>query len=133
MVKPLFTAALILVGLSACSAVDSSVHSSSTTQATVAPYTKAFLLANGYSLVVTEGAMEPRSIGSVQVSLYRNLDVGDFVAHLAFRRDGFIQQAQLVSDKPQKQKLVVTMMTAGTGHYQNSQSICVEGDSISLC
>ncbi|WP_258406969.1 PliI family lysozyme inhibitor of I-type lysozyme [Shewanella rhizosphaerae] len=96
-------------------------------------YAKAFTLANGYSLVVVEGALEPRSIGSVQVSLYRNLDVGDFAASLAFVRDGTILKAELVDNSQKQQKLVVTMVTAGSGNYQSTQAVCVVGESLTLC
>lgn len=107
MLKPLLTAALVM-SLSACmvniekspksstqASNQSSTHSSTSQPAASEPesdgassvssdsYAKAFTLANGYSLVVVEGALEPRSIGSVQVSLYRNLDVGDFATSLA--------------------------------------------------
>ncbi|MCG9746073.1 PliI family lysozyme inhibitor of I-type lysozyme [Shewanella sp. Isolate8] len=161
MLKPLLTAALVM-SLSACmvniekspksstqasnqSSTHSSTHSSTSQAAASEPesagassvssdsYAKAFTLANGYSLVVVEGALEPRSIGSVQVSLYRNLDVGDFAASLAFVRDGTILKAELVDNSQKQQKLVVTIVTAGSGNYQSTQAVCVAGESLTLC
>ncbi|WP_260865036.1 PliI family lysozyme inhibitor of I-type lysozyme [Shewanella sp. KCT] len=154
MLKLLLTAALVM-SLSACmvniekspkSSSQASTHSSaspplaaSQTESVGASsvssesYAKAFTLANGYSLVVVEGALEPRSIGSVQVSLYRNLDVGDFTASLAFVRDGTILKAELVDNSQKQQKLVVTTVTAGSGNYQSTQAVCVVGESLTLC
>lgn len=96
-------------------------------------YAKSFSLANGYSLVVAEGALEPRSIGSVNVALYRNLEVGDFVTSVSFARDGSVLNSLLIEDGRQQQKLAVTMVTAGSGDYQTRQYVCVNGEQLSLC
>lgn len=96
-------------------------------------YAESFSLANGYSLVVAEGALEPRSIGSVNVALYRNLEVGDFVTSVSFTRDGIVLNSLLIENGIQKQKLSVTMVTVGSGDYQTRQYVCVNGEQLSLC
>ena len=47
-------------------------------------FNQALNLPQGGQLVVEEGALEPRSIGSITVLLYRDLEVGDFVSGLSF-------------------------------------------------
>ncbi|WP_394147908.1 PliI family lysozyme inhibitor of I-type lysozyme [Shewanella atlantica] len=96
-------------------------------------YLEKFELANGATLVVSEGKLEPRSLGSVTVKLFRDLAVGDFVAAVSFPRDGTILKAVLIENGSDKQKLSVTTVTAGSGNYQDSQLICVAGDNITLC
>lgn len=96
-------------------------------------YAKSFSLANGYSLVVAEGALEPRSIGSVNVALYRNLEVGDFVTSVSFSRSGSVLNSLLIENGPKQQKLAVTMVTAGSGDYHTRQYVCVNGEQLSLC
>ncbi|GIU27212.1 PliI family lysozyme inhibitor of I-type lysozyme [Shewanella schlegeliana] len=90
-------------------------------------------LASGASLVVEEGRLEPRSIGSVTVKLYRDLNVGDFAGAVSFPRDGTILKALLIENGSNKQKLSITTVTAGSGNYQASQLVCIEGDNIKLC
>ena len=90
-------------------------------------------LARGYTLVVSEGALEPRSIGSVTVKLYRDLTVGDFVAAVSYPRDGTILTSLLLEKGTNEQKLSITTITAGSGNYQTSQLICIQGERLSLC
>ena len=90
-------------------------------------------LARGYTLVVSEGPLEPRSIGSVTVKLYRDLSVGDFVSAVSYPRDGTILTSLLIEHGTHKQKLSITTITAGSGNYQTSQLICIQGEKLSLC
>ncbi|WP_237157978.1 PliI family lysozyme inhibitor of I-type lysozyme [Shewanella psychrophila] len=90
-------------------------------------------LASGYTLVVSEGLLEPRSIGSVTVKLYRDLTLGDFVSAVSFSRDGTIFESVLVENATNKQQLSITTVTAGSGNYQTSQFICIQGEKMSLC
>lgn len=106
---------------------DTAAHSSS------GVYLEKFELANGATLVVSEGRLEPRSIGSITVKLYRDLSVGDFAAAVSFPRDGTILKAMLIENGSDKQKLSITTVTAGSGNYQDSQQICIKDDSITLC
>lgn len=98
-----------------------------------AGYLQTITLANGNSLIVEEGRLEPRSIGSASVKLYRDLNVGDFVGAVNFVRDGTILTTKLIENGADKQKLAVTMVTAGSGNYQNIQLICTTNNSIVLC
>jgi len=106
---------------------DTAVHSSS------GVYLEKFELANGATLVVSEGRLEPRSIGSITVKLYRDLSVGDFSTAVSFPRDGTILKAMLIENGSDKQKLSITTVTAGSGNYQDSQQICVVGGTVTLC
>ena len=90
-------------------------------------------LARGDTLVVSEGPLEPRSIGSVTVKLYRDLTVGDFVSAVSYARDGTILTSLLVEKGTNEQKLSITTITAGSGNYQTSQLICIQGERLSLC
>lgn len=96
-------------------------------------YLEKFELASGATLVVSEGRLEPRSIGSITVKLYRDLSVGDFVAAVSFPRDGTIFKAMLIENGSDKQKLSITTVTAGSGNYQDSQQICIKDNLLSLC
>ncbi|ABV36486.1 conserved hypothetical protein [Shewanella sediminis HAW-EB3] len=106
---------------------DTSIHSSS------GVYLERFELASGATLVVSEGSLEPRSIGSITVKLYRDLSVGDFAAAVSFPRDGTILKAMLIENGTDKQKLSITTVTAGSGNYQDSHQICIKDNSIGLC
>ncbi|GIU12871.1 PliI family lysozyme inhibitor of I-type lysozyme [Shewanella sp. MBTL60-112-B1] len=106
---------------------------SSGQQQTSGSFLKSINLASGATVVVEEGRLEPRSIGSVTVKLYRDLNVGDFAGGVSFTRDGTILKAVLIENGSDKQKLSITTVTAGSGNYQASQLICIKGDSIPLC
>ena len=106
---------------------------SSGQQQTSGIFLKSINLASGATVVVEEGRLEPRSIGSVTVKLYRDLNVGDFAGAVSFARDGTILKAVLIENGCDKQKLSITTVTAGSGNYQASQLVCIKGDSITLC
>jgi|GEM_PF-4318778 len=129
---PLF---LLSFALSACSINVNKPSPNSNTADSTSPggYLKTFELANGATLVVSEGRLEPRSIGSITVRLYRDLSVGDFAAAVSFPRDGTILKAVLIENGSDKQKLSITTVTAGSGNYQDSQQICIKGELISRC
>lgn len=96
-------------------------------------FIQSILLANGSTIIVEEGRLEPRSIGSISVKLYRDLYVGDFIAAVNFARDGTVVKAVLIENGLDKQKLSITTSTAGSGNYQASQLICVTSNNITLC
>ena len=98
-----------------------------------AGFIQSIALANGATLVVEEGRLEPRSIGSISVKLYKDLSVGDFVGAVSFVRDGTVVKAVLIENGDDRQKLSVTTVTAGSGNYQASQLICMTADEIKLC
>jgi len=126
---------LLSLAVSACSININKPKSKSDTSAHSSPeiYLEKFELANGATLVVSEGRLEPRSIGSITVKLYRDLSVGDFAAGVSFPRDGTILKAMLIENGSDKQKLSITTVTAGSGNDQDSQQICIKDDSIDLC
>ncbi|GIU43139.1 hypothetical protein TUM4438_11380 [Shewanella sairae] len=98
-----------------------------------AGYLQTVTLGNGSSLIIEEGRLEPRSIGSITVKLYRDLNVGDFVGAVSFARDGTILTTKLLDNSVNEQKLAVTTVTADSGNYQNTQLICITTSSIALC
>lgn len=129
---------LIPLMLSACSMSTNQANETSLQVLNSQPvktesYVEMLKLASGYSLVVSEGALEPRSIGSVTVKLYRDLVVGDFVSGLSFNRDGTVLKSVLIENDSDKQKLSITTVTAGSGNYQERQLICISGVEMSLC
>ena len=129
---------LVAVFLSACSininkTKDSGSQKPSSPNQTSAIYLEKFKLASGYTLVVAEGPLEPRSIGSITVRLYRDLMVGDFVTAISFSRDGTVLKSLLVENGNDKQKLSITTVTAGSGNYQTNQFICIQDDKMMLC
>ncbi|ABZ76275.1 conserved hypothetical protein [Shewanella halifaxensis HAW-EB4] len=135
--KPLIITLCAVSLLSACSVNINKPKSSKSAPIaqtnTIGGYIQSINLASGATLVVEEGRLEPRSIGSVTVKLYRDLNVGDFAGAVSFVRDGTILKAMLIENGSNKQKLSITTVTAGSGNYQASQLVCIEGDSISLC
>ncbi|MBR9727420.1 PliI family lysozyme inhibitor of I-type lysozyme [Shewanella intestini] len=128
----------VLLAVSGCSinvnksATDSDAAniSQSTTDA---GFIQSISLANGATLVVEEGRLEPRSIGSVSVKLYKDLNVGDFSDAVNFVRDGTILKAVLIENGSDTQKLSITTVTAGSGNYQASQLVCVKDNKLNLC
>lgn len=135
-------ATLITLMVSACSASTYTDNNKgkkrqTSSQHTAVKMTGVYLerleLASGYTLVIAEGALEPRSIGSVTVKMYRDLVVGDFVSGLSFPRDGTVLKSVLIGNSSDKQTLSITTVTAGSGNYQTTQLICIDGDTLSLC
>lgn len=136
--RVLLVALFVIPLLSACSVnihkpKPQSQSAASTERVDGAGFIEAIKLASGASLVIEEGRLEPRSIGSVTVKLYRDLNVGDFAGAVNFVRDGTILKAVLIENGSDKQKLSITTVTAGSGNYQASQLVCIQGDTISLC
>ncbi|MBV7314570.1 PliI family lysozyme inhibitor of I-type lysozyme [Shewanella sp. NIFS-20-20] len=89
-------------------------------------FAKVLTLANGTSLVVREGMFEPRSIGTITVILYRDLNVGQMSSGMVFSRDGVITDATL--DKAQI-RLTITTATAGSGNYTHHYRLCIDDDN----
>lgn len=137
MYRGLILGALVM-NTAACSATANDVAAQSSQQHTEQTcqsegFIKSLKLANGASVVVEEGRLEPRSIGSVTVKLYSDLYSGEFIGAVSFPRDGGITQAILVENGDDKQQLSVTMASAGSGNYQSNQQICLTKNSIKLC
>ncbi|WP_285165011.1 PliI family lysozyme inhibitor of I-type lysozyme [Shewanella goraebulensis] len=96
-------------------------------------YVKSFTFKNGQSVVVAEGRIEPRSIGSISIKLYKDLNVGDFTQGIFIPRDGTILSVDVVEDTMKKQKLKIITATAGSGNYQAIGYFCVENEQVALC
>jgi len=85
-------------------------------------------LANGMVCVVAEGDLEPRSIGTYSVRVYRDLRVGDYVAGAIQRRDGFVRRAYLDSpDGSGRDVIAVEVETAGSGRYAHAERFVFDG------
>lgn len=124
--------------LSACSVnIDQASVPSSTKRvsenSTGQIYLATIELARGYTLVVSEGLLEPRSIGSITVKLYRDLSVGDFASAVSLPRDGTIIASELLENDIDESKLSITTITSGSGNYHTSQLICIQGEILNIC
>ncbi|UJF20520.1 PliI family lysozyme inhibitor of I-type lysozyme [Shewanella sp. OMA3-2] len=95
-------------------------------------YFHVFSLTNDMSVIVEEGRLEPRSIGSISVKLYRDLEVGDFIAGITFPRDGTISNVSISNDTD-VQQLTITTVTAGSGRYQLEQKVCITDTALQMC
>ncbi len=98
---------------------------------TSSTFIKAYPLDNNQTLVIAEGRLEPRSIGTMSVKLYADLIVGDFIDGLIIARDGSILSVAIESEP--LRKITITTVTAGSGNYENTQLVCINNDSLSLC
>lgn len=94
-------------------------------------------LPDGRLLLVTEGALEPRSVGSFSIRLYaaENADFpyDDFVVGIIRPRDGSIEKIELVDLKPGGiPELLVTIRSAGSGGYLAAQAFAIGPREIRL-
>ncbi|MCW3171995.1 PliI family lysozyme inhibitor of I-type lysozyme [Shewanella subflava] len=96
-------------------------------------YLQVLALKNGMSVVIEEGRLEPRSIGSISVKLYRDLDVGDFASAITFMRDGTIINTVLADTLDGGSQITITTVTAGSGQYQVIHQICIMAELVEFC
>jgi Periplasmic lysozyme inhibitor of I-type lysozyme len=94
-------------------------------------------LATGETIVVAEGDLEARSMGSFSVRLYEAAAAEDdttfFISGLVHARDGVVEKVVLADvDGDQGQDVVVIARSAGTGNYLSAQAFAVAGDKLSL-
>lgn len=87
-------------------------------------------LPTGETVVVAEGDFEARSIGSFSVRLYEAAAAPDettfFTSGLIRARDGVVEKVMLADiDGDQKQEIVVTVRSVGTGSYLSAHSFAV--------
>lgn len=97
------------------------------------------VVGGGYTAVVAEGELEPRSTGSYSVRLYSTKDAqpGDdtvfFSAGLVRPRDGEVAKVFLAKlDGKGPDSLVVTMQSAGSGAYLSADAFQVGGGRLAL-
>ena len=87
-------------------------------------------LANGMVCVVAEGDLEPRSIGTYSVRVYRDLHVGDYIAGAIQRRDGFVRRAYRGSpDGSGRDVIAVEVETAGSGRYAHAETFVFDASA----
>jgi hypothetical protein len=89
-------------------------------------YLKQFKMSSGLTVVVAEGELEPRSIGSYSIRIYGvNLEfpTDDFLCGLIRPRDGSVERV-IIQDinGDQKEEIVVVVRSAGTGGYLSAEA-----------
>lgn len=89
------------------------------------------------TVVVAEGDLEPRSIGSYSIRLYAKNDPSfpydRFTAGLIRPRDGSIESIRFADiDRDGTPEIVVTMRSSGSGNYQSADAFHVRDKSLSL-
>ncbi len=90
-------------------------------------------LDSGFVCVIAEGALEPRSIGTFSVRVYRNLDVGDYVAGIIAPRNGFVRTAYRANPEGKgPEAIVVEVETAGSGRYVERHVFVFDASARSL-
>ncbi|MCL1143973.1 PliI family lysozyme inhibitor of I-type lysozyme [Shewanella gaetbuli] len=120
----------LLIMLSLCCFAHKVEASGEVSQHQDAGYLKAFIINDHITIVVEEGQLEPRSIGSITVKLYHDLSVGDFISAVSFPRDGTIAGVEILDDM---QAINITTVSAGSGSYQNIQQVCFTPETLMLC
>lgn len=98
---------------------------------------KSATMANGMTIVVSEGALEPRGAGSYSLQLYAKNDPAypydRFVAGLVHRRNGTVEEIRLVDLNRDKQmELVVIARYIGSGEYLTVDAFQVRQKSVRL-
>lgn len=92
-------------------------------------------LPSGQTVVVAEGELEARSIGSFSVRLYDAAPTEDettfFAAGLIRGRDGTIEQVMLADvDDDGQPEIIVKVRSVGTGGYVSADMFAVDKDSL---
>lgn len=89
-----------------------------------------FTLPTGETVVVAEGDLEARSIGSFSVRLYEAAAGADettfFTSGLIHARDGAVEKVTLADiDGDQRQEIVIIARSVGTGSYLSAHAFTV--------
>ncbi|WP_293776380.1 PliI family lysozyme inhibitor of I-type lysozyme [uncultured Oxalicibacterium sp.] len=97
----------------------------------------AFVPHTGQTVVVAEGDLEPRSIGSYSVRLYARNDPAypydRFVAGLVRPRNGMIQDLSFADiDKNGQSDIVVITRYAGSGNFVTAEAFHLQGNTLRL-
>lgn len=94
-------------------------------------------LASGETVVIAEGDLEARSIGSYSIRLYEKAEAGDettfFKSGIIHERDGTIEKlivADVNGDK--KEDIVVAIRSAGSGDYLYAQAYSIDSGQLKL-
>jgi hypothetical protein len=100
-------------------------------------FARQYPLENGKAVVVAEGDLEPRSIGSYSVRLYAGANnehpTDDFVTGIIRPRDGTIEKVLLkdITGDGKKEIIVVTR-SVGTGDYLSADAFAIGVKSLTL-
>jgi len=94
-------------------------------------FVQRLLLPGGATIVVAEGDLEPRSIGSYSVRLYSGVNVqfpaDDFLAGVIQARDGSVEKVVLADvDGNGREEVVVVVRCVGTGGYLSAYAFAVD-------
>jgi len=94
-------------------------------------------LPSGEVAVVSEGNIEPRSVGSYTLRIYSastpEFPYDDYVAGIVRPRDGFIESAAVHDiDMDGKDEVIVIIRNAGTGSYLSADAIQYNEGSLTL-
>lgn len=92
-------------------------------------------LPTGETVVVAEGDLEARSIGSFSVRLYEAAAAPNettfFISGLVRARDGVVEEVMLADVYgDQQQEIVVTVRSVGTGSYLSAHAFAVAKDEL---
>ena len=102
-----------------------------------APFLRGVLPGTSTPVVVAEGQLEPRSIGSYTVRIYsgrnRRFPYDDFIAGTVRRRDGAVENLLFSDlDGDAVPEIVVVVRSAGTGGHLSADAFQLHGSAISL-
>ena len=90
-------------------------------------------LPDGRAVVVSEGDLEARSIGSYAVRLYASDDAVSFSSGVILQRDGTVEDVRLADlDGKGKLQVVVIVRSAGTGGYLSAQAFAFTNKEIEV-
>jgi len=102
-----------------------------------APLLHGVLPGTSTTVVVAEGQLEPRSIGSYSVRIYggrnRRFPYDDFIAGTVRRRDGALENLLFSDlDGDAVPEIVVVLRSAGTGGHLSAEAFQLHGSTLSL-
>ena len=96
-------------------------------------FVRELALPDGRAVVVAEGDLEARSIGSYAVRLYASADATSYSDGVILQRDGTIEDVRLADlDGKGKLQMVVIVRSAGTGGYLSAQAFSFTNKQIEV-
>ena len=89
-------------------------------------YLKQYKMSSGLTVVVAEGDLEPRSIGSYSVRIYGvnpEFPTDDFLCGIIWQRDGSVERVIIKDINGDKEEeIIVVVRSAGTGGYLSADA-----------
>lgn len=94
-------------------------------------------LASGQTVVVAEGDLEARSIGSYSVRLYQAAALPDRTTYyqdgVVVARDGTVERVQLAQvDGQSREDIVVVVRSVGSGGYLSARAFAYDQNNLAL-